>query len=729
MSVEIPGYQIVEKIGQGGNAAVFLAVQESLNRHVALKVVQSTLSADPKFGERFQREGHIVAQFSHPNIIPVYDVGQVGDVFFMAMEHLPGGDLRERLAHFTVGQLLKSVSEVARALHVAHQKGFIHRDIKPANILFRGDLEAVLTDFGIARQTQSLTQMTLTGALLGTPAYMSPEQIAGKELDGRTDLYALGITLFEALTGYQPYRSESVMNVAMQHLNAALPQLPAASRVLQPLINRLLAKEPSDRLIDAAELAKQMDALLIEEPLDLSKPLTSLWPDSPPPADATMVMHNQTTHMRRAPKMFMGLGIGLGLALALLLVAGGLWSYLRDSSEPTNIISPWAAVLEQAKKYEDVGQLVSPAETNALALYRQVLASDPTNILANEGEANIRATLMAEANEMLRVENFYLASQKIESLEDIWPNSIQIKALREEYVARIEAQQQLGRERRAEEQLLTLIETAQRRAERQSFIYPIDDSVEFYLNQAFQLSPQDSRMADILDNGISILRQRSASAERREDYPKAYSALDEARQLVLQSTQDTPAAPGYASLIESLRREAEMVRVRQRDAERSADIASNISAWRVATEEAQNQFRANNKSRAIAALETTLASIIRYAADNGQPEAVLAEQQQVGTLLDNFLANTLDARARQDIEKWTGEIREAEQLLGRDPAKAITILEGTLNDFQFYGAGNSLLAEEVAPLSRNAERLLALAKRELEAQQTPARPKPPVIGF
>ncbi|MEW8397249.1 MAG: serine/threonine-protein kinase, partial [Candidatus Thiodiazotropha sp.] len=147
---EIPGYTMIRKIGSGGSADVYLAVQQNLNRRVALKLLKGALTAEAKFGERFKREGRIIAQLNHPHIIPVYDIGEHDGHYYMAMEYLKGGDLRDQAEQLTLQDLLQTVLQVTDALQAAHQRGFIHRDIKPANIHFRNPKQAVLTDFGIA---------------------------------------------------------------------------------------------------------------------------------------------------------------------------------------------------------------------------------------------------------------------------------------------------------------------------------------------------------------------------------------------------------------------------------------------------------------------------------------------------------------------------------------------------------------------------------------------------
>lgn len=229
-------------------AKVYLAVQENFQREVAVKILAARLLSDTSFGVRFLREARIVAQLSHQNIVPVFDVGQHGDCHYIAMELLPGGDLKQRLAKgMPLPQCLDIVLQIASALHYASGKNFVHRDIKPENILFREDGSAVVSDFGIARSTTSETNMTLTGTIIGTPSYMSPEQAQAQTLDGRSDLYSLGIILFEMLTGNVPFTADSAISIGLKHITDAIPELPADVADFQEFIDKALAKSPEDR--------------------------------------------------------------------------------------------------------------------------------------------------------------------------------------------------------------------------------------------------------------------------------------------------------------------------------------------------------------------------------------------------------------------------------------------------------------------------------------------------
>ncbi|HEY9037223.1 MAG TPA: serine/threonine-protein kinase [Pseudomonadales bacterium] len=261
--MDIPGYTIRHLLGQGGMAEVFLAHQQSFDRLVAIKVMDNALIADPHYAERFLREARIVAKLSHPHIVPVFDVGIIDAHHYLAMEHLSGGDLKTRIKEgMNARRALKVLREMAGALDFAHSKGYVHRDIKPDNILFREDGSAVLTDFGIARPRESDMNLTQAGTVVGTPKYMAPEQCQGKVVDGRADLYSLGIVFVEMLTGHAPYDGPDPVAVAIQHLQSPIPQLKGSLAPYQPLVDRLLTKDPEHRFADGAALIKAIDALL-----------------------------------------------------------------------------------------------------------------------------------------------------------------------------------------------------------------------------------------------------------------------------------------------------------------------------------------------------------------------------------------------------------------------------------------------------------------------------------
>lgn len=258
-------YQIEELIGQGGMSAVYKATDPNLRRAVAVKIIHPHLSGDPEFVRRFEEEAAAVAQLRQPNIIQVYDFNHDGNTYFIVFEYIPGESLQSYLKRLNeMGRLMpypetiETVAKVADALEYAHEQGLIHRDVKPANVMINVRQEPILMDFGIAKIVGG-TQHTATGAVLGTARYMAPEQIKGLQIDARTDIYSLGVMLYEILGGRPPYEADSAMTLMMMHIQDPIPDLglvrPDVPAGLTAVTYKALAKERSDRYQTAAEFA------------------------------------------------------------------------------------------------------------------------------------------------------------------------------------------------------------------------------------------------------------------------------------------------------------------------------------------------------------------------------------------------------------------------------------------------------------------------------------------
>ncbi|MGY4817752.1 protein kinase domain-containing protein [Pseudomonas chlororaphis subsp. piscium] len=385
MDMEIPGYAIERELGDGAMATVYLATQRSLERKVALKVMAAALAADRSFCERFLREGKTLARLSHPHTVTIYDIGNVGHFYYMAMEYLPNGTLKERIAEgLSAEQGLVYLRQIALALGYAHAQGLVHRDVKPANILFRANGSAVLSDFGIAKSLEDRTQFTQAGFAVGTPSYMSPEQARGQQIDGRADLYALGVVFYEILTGKLPYTGSDSLSTALAHLTEPLPELPMTHGRYQGILRKLLAKDPAERFADADALIAALDHLPPAGPADAEA--TQIRPLPLPPAAAgqsgatdlgglTPVSLDMPPLAAPQPEPAASLGtklptgsrrpslalLGVAVAGALVLAGGGYW-WLR-SAPPTE---PQDGQVEAKKTPAGVVQ-DSPAKTTSAA--------------------------------------------------------------------------------------------------------------------------------------------------------------------------------------------------------------------------------------------------------------------------------------------------------------------------------------------------------------------------
>jgi len=241
-------------------ADVYEAEDTAIGRVVALKILPAAFARDRERAGRFAKEIQASAALDHPHIVPVFEVGEHDGLHYYTMSVLHGGDLKAKLRKGALAQseAVRIAREIAAALGYAHEKGFVHRDVKPENILFREDGSAVLTDFGIARAIGSGTRMTATGLSIGTPHYMSPEQARGEEVDGRSDLYALGVVLFEMLTGQVPFDATDSLAIGIMHLQAPIPEFPEHLKQYQPILDGLLAKELEDRYPRGEALARDL---------------------------------------------------------------------------------------------------------------------------------------------------------------------------------------------------------------------------------------------------------------------------------------------------------------------------------------------------------------------------------------------------------------------------------------------------------------------------------------
>ncbi|MBO0715002.1 MAG: Stk1 family PASTA domain-containing Ser/Thr kinase, partial [Acidimicrobiales bacterium] len=258
-------YEPTRRIARGGMAEVYLAQDLNLSRPVALKVLSPELSLDPSFVDRFRREAQASANLSHPNIVSVYDWGEADHTYFIVMEYVDGPSLSQLIR--TDGPLPADraagiAAQVAAALDFAHHRGVIHRDVKPGNVLLTDDERVKVTDFGIARAADADDNLTKTGAVMGTATYFSPEQALGQQVDARTDVYSLGVVLYEMVTGRPPFSGDSPVSIAYKHVGEAPPSPrsvnPAVPTQLEAVIERAMAKAPANRYSTANELRSDL---------------------------------------------------------------------------------------------------------------------------------------------------------------------------------------------------------------------------------------------------------------------------------------------------------------------------------------------------------------------------------------------------------------------------------------------------------------------------------------
>ncbi|NPV66763.1 MAG: protein kinase [Anaerolineae bacterium] len=326
-------YEILERLGRGGMAEVFRGYHPALDRYVAIKLLHTFLADDPEFKSRFEREAQNVARLKHPGIVQVYDFeyDEANESYYMVMELIDGPTLKDRLFELSqahdrppLEEALRIIRAAADALAYAHRQGMIHRDMKPANLMLDRDGRVVLTDFGIAKIVTG-AQFTASGGMVGTPAYMAPEQGLGEAGDERSDIYSLGVILFQLCTGQLPFEAETPLATILKHLHEPVPSPrdlnPALPQDVEAIILKAMAKEPSERFQSAAEMVEHIDAALqrLQQPSGAAVPALPVTDSNPAeaasPGTGALAAHHPLRAGFRARWFLAG-------AFALLLIAG-----------------------------------------------------------------------------------------------------------------------------------------------------------------------------------------------------------------------------------------------------------------------------------------------------------------------------------------------------------------------------------------------------------------------
>ena len=384
-------YEILEELGRGGMAIVFKAREKQLERDVAIKVLPFSLAFDKEFVERFQREARTSAKLEHPSIIPIYRVGKSGRVIYFVMKFLRGKPLSSVLAArgtLPPAEIRQILVQVARALAYAHKSGIVHRDIKPDNIMFDEHGQAVVTDFGIAKAASG-GKLTGTGMSIGTPHYMSPEQARAQSLDGRSDLYSLGVVTFQCLVGHVPFDGEDSFSIGYKHIMDEIPTPPLETydqRTLFEITKRMMSKSPDDRFQTADDLVQALEAGGGFAAVGLASAATKAIPS----LAGARLAGAPTTPLPRVPgkpgadhhKRSVGAGIALWvMVLAIGLGGPGLYAYKKGllffvRATPHDS----AAVLQQDTVAQRLlGDTGAPAQRLDTAAQRMATAPPPTD--------------------------------------------------------------------------------------------------------------------------------------------------------------------------------------------------------------------------------------------------------------------------------------------------------------------------------------------------------------
>ncbi len=502
-AIKVPGYRIEKRIGQGGMAAVYLAIQESLDRPLALKVLNAVHSDDPRYAQRFVDEGRIIAALNHRNIITIHDVGVADGLLYISMEYVEGGDLKDRMGQpVPPQQALDLVRTLGEALDFAHRAGVVHRDVKPGNILFRADGTALLTDFGIAKRLEK--DVTLGGTVLGTPGYLSPEQARGQKVDGRTDIYSLGVILYEMLVGKRPYDANSAIATILKQLQEPIPDLPARLARFQPLLDRMIARDADDRFADMSAMLAELDAVGTREArtgrqrggrrLALAGVATAAAAAALGAALHLEPWRHAAPSTPREPVATTGTA-GVTLPEAARGAAAGEPEASRP--EPDSGVARIDRLNALGREALAQGRLTLPRGDSALAYFQETLKLDPDNGPAREGIAEIASRYARLAEQGLAARDFAAAKEHADLGLTAQPGDPGLTSLSQQAaktLARIE----------------TLLTSADRALHEHRLTTPARDNALHFYDAVLEIQPANPRA---VEGRTRIVRQYARLAE------------------------------------------------------------------------------------------------------------------------------------------------------------------------------------------------------------------------
>lgn len=402
-------YRIISRIGQGGMATVYKAYHAAMDRHVAIKVLPSQLADSPEFVARFQQEARTIAKLEHTHILPVYDYGETDGIMYLVMRYLDAGMLNDRIEAglIPLPEIDRLFTQLADALTYAHNRGVVHRDLKPSNVLLDAEGSVFLSDFGIAKILESSQKLTATGGMIGTPAYMSPEQARGNVVDRRSDLYSLGIILYEMVTGRLPFEAETPMAVMLKQITADLPLPSSAKPDIPPAIEqtllKALAKDPADRFASAAEFASAWKRALSPN-IEASPPIIRTGQ-----VPTRSAVRPATSKPRTSWLISLGAGLAACLCLAVGLSGGAV--FLRSqTAEDTGALSLSAGPPTIMLTVEAVMDKPAPTAT----VPQQTLA--PTPLIPTSTPAPLQTESVTLQNE----EGGFQTGVTLSFVADVW---------------------------------------------------------------------------------------------------------------------------------------------------------------------------------------------------------------------------------------------------------------------------------------------------------------------
>lgn len=611
-----PGYKIIKKMGQGGMAAVYLAIQESFGRQVALKIMSDELGKDSIWAKRFIKEAQIVAQLSHPNIVPVFDVGTFKGRFYISMELLKGGNLDDRIAKgLSIPEIVKIIVGVAAGLDFAGEKGFVHRDIKPDNVMFREDGSPVILDFGIVKQKGgSGDKMTQTGTIVGTTAYMSPEQAMGKELDEGSDIYSLGVMFYELLTGRVPFHGDSAVAVLLKHVNEPPPPLPEFVSVFQPVIDKAMAKKREDRYSRARAMIEHIQELepQIREALARNQAMFAAKPAGANDKTnvQTAVGGKAVTSATNAATVITGAVQGDDNDLSAVLTSAK--KTISNFSEESRVkraknlkraiiagvlivvsalgyvayqqlyVVPQAGELAAKERQEKIDSLMSIAEdmrddlavtdlkaVDALiAQYGEILVLDPENADVRDAMDKLGEEYLRLGNEALAANNLAEAESYAEYVSRLAPKNAELAALRDKLkeVRAASTQQELESEFK-EQQIAALMNDAQVHIKAGRTFSPQDDCAYSKFQQILKIDPANADAQNQINTMINAVFSETQSQIAGGQLRNALSNIELLEKVATDKSKIPALKSAYASAKQKAEEQAKLAGAAQRKEE------------------------------------------------------------------------------------------------------------------------------------------------------------------
>ncbi len=666
---DIPGYEMISELGEGGMATVFLAIQHSLDRKVAIKIMRRELRSStgpmPEFERRFLLEGRTMAKLPHRNIVAVYDIVTREDVAYISMEYLEGGTLSERMRKgLSLGEAIGVVVQLANGLEYAHRNGVIHRDLKPSNVMFRDDHTPVLTDFGIAKQSDVMaSRITQTGLVLGTPTYMSPEQASGRDTDGRSDQYALGILFYELITGQPPFTGDNPMNVLMGHALQPPPPLPTDLAPLQPAFDRMLAKKPDDRFANLSEFTRALRGLVVGNDA-LARQLGNITGASTserlralgfsgeytggesgfgldllrmPRTDPTLnPATTSAVHRawRQRPRTVAAVAIGIGAVIIGMV----LWMALkpRELSQDEQFLV--RTLLREADRFVASDAVLDPPGENAFENVQKVLQKDPANERALELLQIIGTRVRTDAEAILASGDLVAASERANQALLVIPDDTAVQAL----VKRIGDEQSARARSQRVSELLRKSEEAERRRQRTG-----PDGAYALLRTALALEPSNQAVQQRLKS------LTDAEFKRVRDL-LGVGKLDDADAALVALQTDFATDPAYAALATEIERGRGKAERSRQIAEQLGKAKAALAGGRISEPAGDNAFeqfeqarQLDNDSVEVAAfrsiLSTRLLADARAAQRRGDDEQAL-DRAELALRVDPMLSAAAEIR-------------------------------------------------------------------------------------